>query len=79
MLAELKKYKELIYFLVHKEIRIRYRDSLFGFFWSLLEPLGLMIIYTVVFSMILKLNRGIDHYPLYILSGLIHGCFLMTL
>ncbi len=75
MLAELKKYKELIYFLVHKEVRIRYRNSLFGFFWSLLEPLGLMIIYTIVFALILKLSRGIDNYPLYILSGLIPWVF----
>ena len=52
MLAEMMKYKELLYFLVHKEVRIKYRNSFFGFFWSLLEPLGLMVIYTIVFSLI---------------------------
>ncbi|MEW9034035.1 MAG: ABC transporter permease, partial [Planifilum fimeticola] len=79
MLAEMMKYKELLYFLVHKEVRIKYRNSFFGFFWSLLEPLGLMVIYTIVFSLILGIDgRGgekIEHYPLFILSGLIPWTF----
>ena len=33
MFADLMKYKELLYFLVHKELRIKYRNSFFGFFW----------------------------------------------
>lgn len=79
MLAEMMKYKELLYFLVHKELRVKYRNSFFGFFWSLLEPLGLMVIYTVVFSYILGVDgRGgitIERYPLFILSGLIPWTF----
>ncbi|OYD07533.1 ABC transporter permease [Paludifilum halophilum] len=79
MLAEMMKYKELLYFLVHKEVRIRYRNSLFGFFWTLLEPLGLMVIYTIVFGYILNVTEGrgegIQHYSLFILSGLIPWTF----
>ncbi|EGL82029.1 ABC-2 type transporter [Caldalkalibacillus thermarum TA2.A1] len=74
MVTELFKYKELIYFLVHREIRIRYRNSLFGFLWSLLEPLGLMIIYTIVFSVILRFE--VENYALFVLSGLIPWMFL---
>ncbi|PTX50639.1 ABC-2 type transport system permease protein [Melghirimyces profundicolus] len=77
MLAHLMKYKELMYFLVHKELRIRYRNSLFGFFWTLLEPLGLMVIYTVVFGYLVNLNKGLPEgaYPLYVLAGLIPWTF----
>ncbi len=77
MLAYLTKYKELMYFLVHKELRIRYRNSLFGFFWTLLEPLGLMVIYTLVFGYLVNLNKGLPEgaYPLYVLSGLIPWTF----
>ncbi|EGK09032.1 ABC transporter permease [Kroppenstedtia eburnea] len=75
MLAHLMKYKELMYFLVHKELKVRYRNSLFGFFWTLLEPLGLMAIYTLVFGYIIDLNKGIDPYPLYVLAGLIPWTF----
>ncbi|MCS1352008.1 ABC transporter permease [Mechercharimyces sp. CAU 1602] len=77
MFRELIKYKELIYFLVHKEIRIRYRNSFFGFFWTLLEPLGLMMIYALVFSVI---GRGWAEpfegkYPLFILAGMMPWMF----
>ncbi|PTM57476.1 ABC transporter permease [Desmospora activa] len=76
MFANILKYRELLYFLVHKEVRIRYRNSLFGFFWTLLEPLGLMVIYTLVFSVIIKgISKGVEPYPLYILSGLIPWTF----
>ncbi len=75
MLAHLMKYKELMYFLVHKELKVRYRNSLFGFFWTLLEPLGLMAIYTLVFGYIIDLNKGIEPYPLYVLAGLIPWTF----
>jgi lipopolysaccharide transport system permease protein len=80
MFADIMKYKELLYFLVHKEVRIRYRNSFFGFFWTLLEPLGLMVIYTIVFSLILNVDdsakgQNINHYFLYVLSGLIPWTF----
>lgn len=76
MFKELAKYKELVYFLVHKELRIRYRNTIFGFFWTLLEPLGLMLIYTVVFSMIMRFGDKVDNYPLFLLSGLIPWMFV---
>ncbi|MDR6225880.1 ABC transporter permease [Desmospora profundinema] len=76
MFANILKYRELLYFLVHKEVRIRYRNSLFGFFWTLLEPLGLMLIYTLVFSVIIKkMAGGVEPYPLYVLLGLIPWTF----
>lgn len=74
MLTTLFTYKELIYFLVHKDLRVKYRNSLFGFLWTLLEPLGLMTIYTIVFSIIIRFK--VDNYPLFILSGLIPWMFL---
>lgn len=70
----LLRYKELIYFLVHREIRVRFQNSIFGFFWTLLEPLGLMLIYSVVFSFILRFN--IEDYSLFLLTGLIPWMFL---
>lgn len=74
MFSTLRNYKELIYFLVHKELRVKYRNSFFGFFWTLLEPLGMMLVYTIVFSMIIRFK--VDNYPLFILSGLIPWMFL---
>ncbi|MFC4075604.1 ABC transporter permease [Salinithrix halophila] len=76
MFADILKYKELLYFLVHKEVRIRYRNSLFGFFWTLLEPLGLMMIYYLVFGVIInRVGDEVPHYSLYVLAGLIPWTF----
>ncbi|KMK77400.1 ABC transporter permease [Alkalihalobacillus pseudalcaliphilus] len=72
-MLELFKYRQLLAFLVKKELKIKYRDTIFGFFWSLLEPLGLMVIYSVVFSIILKWE--IDNYALFLLAGLIPWMF----
>ncbi|MEK4566276.1 ABC transporter permease [Alkalihalobacillus sp. FSL R5-0424] len=74
-MRELIKHKELLYFLVHKEIRIRYRNTFFGYFWTLLEPLGLMLIFTLVFMVIARVS--IENYTLFLVSGLIP--FMYTL
>ncbi|MFC0559241.1 ABC transporter permease [Halalkalibacter alkalisediminis] len=71
---EIYKYRQLLSFLVRKELKIKYRNTMLGYFWSLLEPLGLMIIYTIVFSIILRF--GIENYSLFLLSGLIPWMFV---
>ncbi|MED1561675.1 ABC transporter permease [Alkalihalobacillus alcalophilus] len=63
-----------MFFLVRKELRVKYRNTLLGYFWSLLEPLGLMIIYSIVFSLIMRFE--VDNYPLLLLSGLIPWMFV---
>ncbi|TSB48384.1 ABC transporter permease [Alkalicoccobacillus porphyridii] len=68
-MKEILQYKELLYFLVHKELRVRYRNTFFGYFWTLLEPLGLMLIFTLVFSIIARVT--IDNYTLFLVTGLI--------
>ncbi|MGC4378007.1 ABC transporter permease [Fictibacillus sp. Mic-4] len=74
-LYDLMKYKALVYFLVHREVKVRYKNSVLGFFWTLIEPLGYMIVYSIVFKKILNVSRGLDHYELFLLSGLIPWMF----
>lgn len=74
MLKNILEHKELLKLLVNKELNIRYRNSLFGFLWTLLEPLGLMIVYTIVFSIIMRF--GVKNYPLFLLAGLIPWMFI---
>jgi len=59
----------LIYVLVTQELKLRYRGSVIGFFWTLLNPLVFMIIYTLVFSVFLRID--IEKYSVFVLSGLI--------
>ena len=62
-----KKFQPLLAELVARDIKIKYRRSVLGVLWTLLNPLFMMIILSVVFSSIFKFD--IENYPLYILSG----------
>jgi len=62
-------YWELLSNLVSRDLKTRYRGSVLGVFWSLLNPLLLMLVYTVVFSVIVRVN--IQPYPIFLLSGLV--------
>lgn len=61
------KYRHLLYELVSSEIKVKYRRSFLGVFWSVLQPLGMMIILTIVFSTMFK--SDIEHFPVYVLTG----------
>ena len=62
-------HRELIGILVAKNLKLRYRGSLLGFCWTLLNPLLLMLVYTLVFSVYFRLD--IERYPAFLFSGLL--------
>ena len=63
-------YGELLRSLLRRELRARYKGSALGLVWSLLYPLAMMAVYTLVFSVLWKGARNIPHYPLFVLAGL---------
>lgn len=69
-------YRWLLYELVLRDLRLRYRGSVLGFAWTLLNPLLFMLIYTLVFSVYLRVP--VEHYPLFLLSGLIPWSWFAT-
>ena len=71
-----KKYHFLLYQLVKKDIQLKYRNSLLGVFWTLLEPLLTMVVLVLVFS---KLYHNTRDFPVYILTGrLLYSFFANT-
>jgi ABC-2 type transport system permease protein len=62
-------YWELVTNLVARDLKTKYRGSVLGIFWSLLNPLLLMLVYTLVFSVIVRVN--IKPYPVFLLAGLV--------
>jgi ABC-type polysaccharide/polyol phosphate export permease len=68
-LKELGKYRYLLGQLVRRDILTRYKRSVLGVAWTMLNPLGTMLILTFVFSNFFK--SAVPHYPVYILSGLL--------
>ena len=61
------KYKPLLDELVSRDIKIKYRKSILGVLWTLLNPLLMMIVLAIVFSNLFKFD--IENFPLYLLSG----------
>jgi lipopolysaccharide transport system permease protein len=68
--AGLTGYGELLRTLLRRELRSRYKGSALGIVWSLVFPLAMMGVYTLVFSVLWKGTRNIPHYPLFVLAGL---------
>lgn len=66
---ELFAYRELLKNMVARELKIKYKRSILGAFWSLLNPLLMMVVYTAIFSFIFK--AGIKNYPMFLLSALL--------
>ncbi len=66
---ELLRYRDLLWGLVQRDLTVRYKRSVLGFFWTMLNPLLTMLVMAVVFSSVFRFN--IEHYAVYILSGLL--------
>ena len=75
--ADLYRYRELFANLFRRDLQTRYKGSYLGVFWSLLNPLLLMGIYVLVFSVLWKAAK-IPHYALYVLVGLVVWVFVST-
>ena len=75
-IKELYAYRQMIFSLVKKDLRGRYKGSVLGFLWTFINPLFQLIVYTIVFSKILPNN--IDRYYLYLFVALIPWIFFSS-
>lgn len=66
------QYRDLVFQLIRRDVVSRYKRSVLGIAWTMLQPLGMMIVLSLVFSTLFSTVRG---YPTYILSGLIAWTF----
>jgi ABC-2 type transport system permease protein len=77
-IRDLVAHRNLLWNLVRRDLTVRYKRSMIGFFWTMLNPLLTMLILTVVFSTIFRF-QGIENYPTYFLSAyLVFGFFAQT-
>lgn len=66
---ELYRYRELVRNLVVRDLKVRYRNSILGVLWSLINPLLMMTVFTVVFTVMTPI--GVDDFPVFALCGLL--------
>ena len=70
-LKELWRYRELFYFFTWRDIKIKYKQTSLGFLWAILQPLLMMIIFTLFFGRALNIPSQSLPYPVYVFSGLL--------
>ena len=72
-LRQLPRYRALIQSLVSRELKARYRGSVLGFFWSFVNPLLLLLVYTFVFAYVMPAAKStkISNFALFLFCGLL--------
>jgi len=74
-LRELWTYRELLFFLIWRDIKVRYKQTLIGAAWALLQPLLLMLIFTFFFSRLAGVKSAGAPYPIFAYAGLLPWTF----
>lgn len=70
-----RRNKILLKELVVTDFKLRYQGSAIGYLWSVLKPLFLFSVLYIVFDKFLKLGKGVEHYPVYLLTGVVMWSF----
>ena len=75
--GDLFRYSDLFLNLFRRELRVKYRGSLLGLAWTLINPVVLMFGYWLLFSILLR-AVSIEHYPLFVMSGIVPWIFFQS-
>jgi lipopolysaccharide transport system permease protein len=77
-LRELVQYRELLAFLVWRDVKVRYKQAALGVAWALLQPLAAMLIFTVVFARVGGIRPAGVPYPVFVYAGLLPWTYFAT-
>ncbi|HTH52187.1 MAG TPA: ABC transporter permease [Pyrinomonadaceae bacterium] len=77
-LRELWAYRELLYFLAWRDVKIRYKQTLIGVAWAVLQPALTTLVFTLIFSGWVRMETGDVPYPVFALSGLLIWLFIFS-
>jgi lipopolysaccharide transport system permease protein len=75
---ELWQYRELLYFLAVRDVKVRYKQTLLGAAWAVLQPFMMMIVFTVFLGRIAHVSSAGYPYPLFVYAGLLPWSFFAT-
>lgn len=69
--GELWRYRDLFYFMIWRDIKVRYAQSVFGIGWAVIQPLFMMVVFTVVFGRLAKIDSDGIPYPIFAYIALV--------
>ena len=74
-LAELWRYRELLYFLTWRDVKLRYKQTLLGAAWAIIQPLFAMLLFTLIFARLTRVPSDNIPYPVFAYAGLLPWTF----
>jgi lipopolysaccharide transport system permease protein len=74
-LRELWRYREVLYFLTWRDIKVRYKQTLLGFAWSVLQPLSTVVVFVLFLGRLGNVGAGVGNYPLFVFAGILPWTF----
>jgi lipopolysaccharide transport system permease protein len=74
-LGELWRYRELLFFLTWRDVKVRYKQTALGAIWAVLQPFATMVVFSLVFSRMGAVNTDGIPYPLFVFAGLLPWFF----
>jgi lipopolysaccharide transport system permease protein len=77
-LGELWHARDLIYFLAWRDVKVRYKQTVLGAAWAVLQPALMMVVFTIFFSRLAEVSSGGLPYPLFVYAGLLPWSFFAT-
>ena len=70
-LRDIFQFRELLYFLIWSELKVRYKQAVLGVAWAVIQPFAVMVAFTVFFGIVVRVPTGEIPYPLFAYSGLV--------
>src|ERR1700685_1457242 len=74
-LRELWSHRELLYFLAWRDVKVRYKQTVLGAAWAVLQPAMLMVVFTLFIGRMAGISGSIRDYPLFVFAGLLPWTF----
>ncbi|HEV3257621.1 MAG TPA: ABC transporter permease [Gemmataceae bacterium] len=75
---ELWQYRDLLYFLAWRDVKVRYKQTVLGATWAILQPAMMMVVFTIFFSRMAGMPSGNLPYPIFVFAGLLPWTFFAT-
>ena len=74
-LRELWRFRELLFFLTWRDVKVRYKQTVLGAAWAVLQPLSTMVVFAFFLGRLGGVSDGIEHYPLFVLAAILPWTF----
>ncbi len=70
-LRDLWQYRGLLYFLIWRDVKVRYKQTMIGFLWAIIQPLVKMVVFSIIFGSLAKMDSEGFPYPIFLYAGLL--------